>query len=98
MIVHKPKTVGILLFPAVEELDFAGPYEVFANARDEGGEAYCHVITLATEREVRCQGGLRVLSDGLLEECPALDLLVVPGGPGARNGYRNIRISNFLRT
>lgn len=34
---HHPVSVGLLLFPTVEELDFAGPYEVFANAGEERG-------------------------------------------------------------
>jgi putative intracellular protease/amidase len=38
--VRFPVSVGLLLFPTVEELDFAGPYEVFAHAGEERGQAY----------------------------------------------------------
>jgi transcriptional regulator GlxA family with amidase domain len=92
----RPVTVGILLFPSVEELDFAGPYEVFANASDENGQSYCRVITVGTEQEIRCRGGLRVLSDHLLKEDLRLDLLVVPGDPMAREDYSNANIVTFL--
>ncbi len=94
---HRPVSVGLLLFPTVEELDFAGPYEVFANAGEEQRQAYCRVTTIGTAQEIRCRGGLRVLCDHLLEECPRLDLLVVPGGPNAREQYNDERIAAFLR-
>jgi transcriptional regulator GlxA family with amidase domain len=94
---HLPISVGLLLFPTVEELDFAGPYEVFANAGEERGQAYCQVMTIGTAQEIRCRGGLRVLCDHLLEECPRLDVLVVPGGPNARERYNDERIAAFLR-
>lgn len=76
--------VGILLFAEVEPLDFAGPYEVLACSRDADGAPRFVVQTLAPTREVACQGGLRVVVDDLLAEAPPLDVLVVPGGPGAR--------------
>jgi transcriptional regulator GlxA family with amidase domain len=38
-----------------------------------------------------------VLCDHLLEESPLLDLLVVPGGPNARERYNDERIAAFLR-
>lgn len=79
-----PLLAGVLLFPQVEPLDFAGPYEVLACARDPRGRAYCQALTIAARPEVVCQGGLRVRVDHDLENAPALDILVVPGGPGAR--------------
>jgi transcriptional regulator GlxA family with amidase domain len=69
---------GILLFDDVEVLDFAGPYEVLS----AGGRV--DTLTVAVESTVRCAGGLRVLPDYPLAECPPLDLLIVPGGSGAR--------------
>lgn len=91
-------TVGILLFPSVEELDFAGPYGVFANATDENKQPYCRVLTIGTAREIRTRGGLHVLTDYVLQEqIPPLDLLIVPGGPKAREDFRDERIATFLR-
>lgn len=76
--------VGILLFDDVEVLDFAGPYEVFAYAADPSGTPYFRTVTIAQQPEVRCRGGLRVIADVTYDDCPSLDILVVPGGPGAR--------------
>lgn len=79
-----PPTVVILLFDEVEVLDFAGPYEVFAGARDEAGARLVNVLTVGMAGSVQCNGGLRVLTDATLDNCPAFETLMVPGGPGAR--------------
>jgi transcriptional regulator GlxA family with amidase domain len=91
--------VGILLFDDVEVLDFAGPYEVCSGTRDPSGQPYVDVVTVGTRREVRCRGGLRVHPDHAIEDCPALDALIVPGGPGAdeRTPVQDELILPFLR-
>jgi transcriptional regulator GlxA family with amidase domain len=75
-------TTGILLFDGVEELDFAGPWEVLTVAKLEGDQ----VLTIA-EREgpITCAKGLRVLPDTTFADAPPLDVLLVPGGQGARD-------------
>jgi transcriptional regulator GlxA family with amidase domain len=75
--------VGILVFDDVEVLDFAGPFEVFSSTQAPDGEPYVHVVTVAATAEVRTRGGLRLLPTYTLADCPALDALIVPGGPGA---------------
>jgi transcriptional regulator GlxA family with amidase domain len=78
-----PPLVGILLFDDVEVLDFAGPYEVCSGTRGPDGRPYVDVRTVGTGPIVTCRGGLRVQPDHLLTDCPPLDALIVPGGPGA---------------
>jgi transcriptional regulator GlxA family with amidase domain len=80
---RKPRA-GILLFDDVEVLDFAGPYEVLVAARRAGDDPYFEVVTVAERRDVTCWGGLKVSTDHTFADCPALDFLIVPGGPGAR--------------
>lgn len=81
----KPRRIAILIFPGVELLDFAGPYEVFSAAHAAGGEPLCEVWTVAESLEpLRCHNGLWVVPDTTLETCPAADLIVVPGGMGTR--------------
>jgi transcriptional regulator GlxA family with amidase domain len=90
--------VGIVLFPDVEELDFAGPWEVFALARDTvKGE--CDVFTIAENpAEIRCARGLRVIADHPFITAAPFDVLIVPGGPGARtHQLENPRMIDFLR-
>lgn len=85
--------VGILLFPDVEVLDFAGPYEVFSRTRLEPGiasrrsdeSAPFRVFTVArAAAPVVATGGLRVIPDYTFDDAPAIDILVVPGGFGTR--------------
>ncbi len=98
--VASPRTVGIVLFDDVEVLDFAGPYEVLSGARDERGQPCLRVLTVASRPEVRCRGGLRIVVDATLAECPPLDAIVVPGGPGAdvRTPEQADHVIPFLRT
>ncbi len=80
--------VGILIFDEVEELDFVGPLEVFGVA-----SALIGGIDIATMskngQQVRGRYGLRVKPDCSFADCPHLDLLIVPGGRGARLQARN---------
>lgn len=84
------KQVGIVVFPDVEVLDFCGPFEVFSvtrldDARRRETTSPFEVRLLAETRDVVvATGGLRVLPDCTLAECPPLDVLVVPGGWGTR--------------
>jgi transcriptional regulator GlxA family with amidase domain len=72
-------TTGILLFDDVEELDFAGPWEVLSIARRDGDA----VVTVAEKPDlIRCGQGLRVMPDHTFSDCPPLDVIVVPGGQG----------------
>ncbi|MEU7529347.1 DJ-1/PfpI family protein [Saccharothrix sp. NPDC042600] len=77
-------TYGLLVFDEAEELDLVGPWEVFtASGLVRGGG---DTAVLISERldPVRCAKGLRVLPDRTLDDHPPLDVLLVPGGRGAR--------------
>jgi transcriptional regulator GlxA family with amidase domain len=58
-----------------------------------------NVVTVGTRPEIECRGGLRVRPDHLVAGCPALDALIVPGGPGAddRTDVQDELILPFLR-
>jgi transcriptional regulator GlxA family with amidase domain len=89
--------IGILIFDEAEELDFVGPFEVFGMAAEFGEP--CRTIIIAESLEaIRCAHGLRILPDYTLEKAPALDLLIVPGGRGARiYASKNPQILEFVR-
>lgn len=96
------KRVGILIFPAVEVLDFCGPYEVFSvtrldEARRREESSPFEVLLVAESVEpVTATGGLRVIPDATLETCPPLDILVVPGGWGTRREISNRRVLTWI--
>lgn len=76
---------AILLFPEVEVLDFAGPFEVFAVTDELSGHRLFHVYTVGlTPGPLRARNGLQVIADHGLADAPAPDILIVPGGAGTR--------------
>jgi transcriptional regulator GlxA family with amidase domain len=97
------KPVGILIFPDVEVLDFAGPFEVFSVARvDEekrrSDPSPFDVFLVAENTElVVTTGGMQVLPRFTLDNCPALEVLVVPGGWGTRAQANNVKLIQWIR-
>ena len=80
-----PKTIGILLFGDVEELDAVGPWEVLAFWARNHPEDGWQVVTIAESTEpVKCSKGLRIIPDHTLADSPELDVLIYPGGRGTR--------------
>lgn len=88
--------VGILFFDEMEVLDFAGPYEVFACSARADGTKLFEVLTLGDDSGVTCAGGLVVKPDALIAQAPKLDILVVPGGRGARQGSNREDLVKFI--
>src|SRR4051812_40974359 len=82
--------VGILVFAEVEVLDFCGPFEVFSvtrldeNRRREEPSPYDVILVAEKKETVVATGGLKILPDHMLDDCPPLEVLVVPGGWGTR--------------
>ena len=91
------RSIAIVIFPVVEELDFVGPWEVFSFLRSLEPEA-CDVFTVAEHGgEVRCAKGLRVLADYSFETAPRPDIILVPGGMGTRTEVENPRLIEYLQ-
>ena len=79
------RQIGILVFDGVEELDAVGPWEVLSHWTqqypDDGWDAFCLSIDGAPVV------GAKTLVLGAhhsVEDAPALDVLIHPGGPGTR--------------
>jgi transcriptional regulator GlxA family with amidase domain len=84
------RNVAILLFPDVELLDFAGPCEVFSVAsRWSDPPAFSVYIVAEKSGPLLAKNGLSVNPHHLLADCPAPNLLVVPGGLGTRKEMNN---------
>src|ERR1700730_6287164 len=81
-------TIAISLSVGAEEMDFVGPWEVFTAAVDRLTRE--RVMTVAeTLRPVVCEKGMRVLPDATYEDARGVDVVVVPGGSGARREIEN---------
>jgi transcriptional regulator GlxA family with amidase domain len=88
---REQKTVGILIYPDAEVLDFCGPFEIFATTRldeemrRESESPMRQLLVAETTDLVRASGGMRMLPDVDFATCPRLDMLLVPGGHGIRS-------------
>ena len=66
--------VGLLLFPSLTQLDLTGPFEVFARLPDSS----VHLLWRSRE-PVTSERGLTLSPTVSYDDCPALDVLLVPG-------------------
>jgi transcriptional regulator GlxA family with amidase domain len=75
--------IAIALFDDVEELDWAGPWEVLASWAGLWPDDAVEVFTVADSlTPVRCANGIRVLPDQTWDDVGPVDLVVYPGGLG----------------
>ena len=70
----KKFNVAIFVFPGVQVIDFAGPYEVFS---ESGMNVYTVGETVAP---IQASGGLTITPKYSFENAPKPDLVVLPGG------------------
>jgi cyclohexyl-isocyanide hydratase len=84
--------IGMLLFPRMTQLDLTGPFEVFSRVPD------AEVLLLSKTLEpVEADTGLRLLPYATLRDCPPLDVICVPGGPGVNALMEDEEVLGWLR-
>jgi transcriptional regulator GlxA family with amidase domain len=80
-----PKTIGIVLFEDVEELDAVGPWEVLAAWAMFWPDDGWRVVTLSRDGDpVRAAKGLVLTPDHSFADAPPLAVVLHPGGQGTR--------------
>jgi len=84
--------IGIVLYPDVTQLDFTGPWEVLT--RIPG--AACHLVARDLAPVVSNSGPAFQPTLGFAD-CPPLDVLCVPGGPGHLQAMLDPDLLAFLR-
>jgi len=88
----RPLNIGFLIFPDMTQLDFTGPYEVFARLPDT-----VVYIVAKTAGPVRSDRGLVLAPTVTCAACPPLDVIVVPGGPGQQALMDDEDVLGFVR-
>jgi transcriptional regulator GlxA family with amidase domain len=94
-----PRAIGLLAYDDMQALDLVGPLDVFgaANARAGGAPPYSlHIVGVVRDR-VRAENGLVVMPDVGLDDAPAFDTLLIPGGAGSRTLDTDARLLAWLR-
>lgn len=84
--------IGLLLFPNMTQIDFTGPYEILARLPD----ACIHVVAKTID-PVRTDRGLILVPTVACADCPPLDVIVVPGGPGQQALMDDETVLDFVR-
>ncbi|HTH15445.1 MAG TPA: DJ-1/PfpI family protein, partial [Magnetospirillum sp.] len=85
-------TIGILLFPNVQQLDLTAPYEVFASL--PGTRV---LLVWKDLGAVTASTGLTLLPSATFAGCPPLDVLCVPGGAGVNPLLEDAEVLAFVR-
>lgn len=99
---HPIKTIGILIFDDVEELDFVGPYEVFTmiNEISEslGKAPFVDVMLISeTGQDITGRKGMRVGAHIAMNDVSELDVILIPGGQGSRDVIQNNAVLAWIK-
>ncbi len=96
------KTVNVLLYEGVDEMDFCGPLEVLASCRKvvdgkwSDKPAFLVETVAARAGSIRCAHGVSVLVGKPVTLARESDIILVPGGPGARSEHLPPALIEFL--
>jgi len=87
-----PLQIGLLVFPRVTQLDLTGPVQVFSSMPD----AKVHLIWKCLE-PVPSDSVITLMPTATFADCPKLDVICVPGGPGTDELLEDEAVLEFLR-
>ena len=90
-----PRTLGVLLFEGFELLDVFGPCEAYG-IRDLD-DAFRIAMVAEKAGPIRSAQGPQALAEFGFEDCPRLDLMLIPGGIGTRREVDNPKLIAWLR-
>ena len=85
-------TIGCLVFPRQDQIDFTGPFEVLSRLPN----STVHVIS-KDKNPVRDVKGLILTPEMSIRDAPPLDLLLVSGGLGQQALMEDEEILSFIR-
>jgi cyclohexyl-isocyanide hydratase len=84
--------IGMLIFPRLTQLDMTGPYEVLARLPD----TKVHLVARSLD-PVTTDRGMQIVPTTTYADCPPLDVVMVPGGPGQQDLMEDEAALSFLR-
>jgi cyclohexyl-isocyanide hydratase len=84
--------IGMLIFPRLTQLDMTGPYEVLARLPSTKVHLVAHTLD-----PVKTDRGMMIVPTMTFVECPQLDLVMVPGGPGQQDLMEDAAVLEFLQ-
>lgn len=94
------RNVLVVLFDDVDTLDFSGPLEVLSITGQRATGPVPFTVTTVAERKVppiTTRSGLSITPYYTYKNAPQADIVIVPGGLGARHELHNRATLDFLR-
>jgi len=86
------RLIGMLIFPWLTQLDMTGPYEVLARLPNTKVHLVAHNMA-----PVKTDRGMEIVPTVTFADCPPLDVVMVPGGPGQQDLMEDKVALDFLR-
>jgi cyclohexyl-isocyanide hydratase len=86
------RRIGMLIFPRLTQLDMTGPYEVLARLPNTTVD-----LVARTRDPVTTDRGMQIVPTVTYADCPPLDVVMVPGGPGQQDLMEDEAALDFLR-
>lgn len=87
-----PLNIGLLLYPNLTQLDLTGPWEVFARMPRVN-----NFLIWKDLQPVMSDRGMALLPTVTFMDCPPLDVICIPGGPGQIALMSDDETLNFVR-
>lgn len=94
------RIVLVILFDDVDTLDFAGPLEVFSITGQRATGPVPFTVTTVAERlapPIITRSGLLITPYYTFANSPQADILVIPGGLGARHERSNPKVVEYIK-
>ena len=94
------RLVLVLLFDDVDTLDFSGPLEVLSITGQRATGPVPFTVATVSERHappINTRSGLSITPYYTYKHAPQADILIVPGGLGARHELHNRATIDFIR-
>jgi cyclohexyl-isocyanide hydratase len=86
------RQIGMVIFPKLTQLDMTGPYEVLARLPTTKVHLVAHTLEpVTTDR------GMQIVPSTTFADCPPLDVVMVPGGPGQQELMEDPAAIEFLQ-
>jgi cyclohexyl-isocyanide hydratase len=85
-------TIGALIFPRMDQIDFTGPFEVLSRISN----STIHAIA-KTNSPIRDIQGLILTPEMSIAEAPEFDVLLVPGGFGQQQLMNDEEVLSLIR-
>jgi transcriptional regulator GlxA family with amidase domain len=90
--------IGFYLYKGIEILDFAGPYSVFSAAnRKMPGHDFGMILFSKNGASITTQNGITLDVNCDFNHAPVFDILVIPGGQGSRDEYRDAAVIDSIQ-